>query len=50
MKKEIECRELKHGNEEITRDLPGVKEENLSHLDGSGIVKVGTYVTPGMIL
>ena len=48
--KEIECRELKHGNEEITRDLPGVKEENLSHLDGSGIVKVGTYVTPGMIL
>src|SRR5574344_813623 len=48
--KEIECRELKHGNEEITRDLPGVKEENLSHLDSSGIVKVGTYVTPGMIL
>ena len=48
--KEIECRELKHGNEEITRDLPGVKEENLSHLDSSGIVKVGTYVSPGMIL
>ena len=23
--KKIECRELKHGNEEITRDLPGVK-------------------------
>ena len=23
--KEVECRELKHGNEEITRDLPGVK-------------------------
>ncbi|MDN5105890.1 DNA-directed RNA polymerase subunit beta, partial [Aliarcobacter butzleri] len=48
--KEIECRELKHGNEEITRDLPGVKEESISHLDNSGIVKVGTYVTPGMIL
>ena len=48
--KEIEARELKHGNEEITRDIPGVKEESLSHLDESGIVKVGTYVKPGMIL
>ncbi len=48
--KEIECRELKHGNEEITRDLPGVKEESITHLDNSGIVKVGTYVKPGMIL
>jgi DNA-directed RNA polymerase subunit beta len=48
--KEIEARELKHGNEEITRDIPGVKEESLSHLDDSGIVKVGTYVKPGMIL
>ncbi|MGM0518786.1 MAG: DNA-directed RNA polymerase subunit beta [Campylobacterota bacterium] len=48
--KDVECRELKHGNEEITRDLPGVKEESISHLDASGIVKVGTYVKPGMVL
>ncbi|WP_122894039.1 DNA-directed RNA polymerase subunit beta [Arcobacter peruensis] len=48
--KDVECRELKHGNEEITRDLPGVKEESIGHLDNSGIVKVGTYVKPGMIL
>jgi DNA-directed RNA polymerase subunit beta len=48
--KEVECRELKHGNEEITRDLPGVKEESIVHLDNSGIVKIGTYVKPGMIL
>jgi len=48
--KEIECRELKHGNEEITRDLPSVKEESIKHLDNSGIIKVGTYVKPGMIL
>ena len=48
--KEVECRELKHGNEEITRDLPGVKEESITHLDNSGIVKVGTFVKPGMIL
>ncbi|MEN8717839.1 MAG: DNA-directed RNA polymerase subunit beta [Sulfurovum sp.] len=48
--KDVECRELKHGNEEITRDLPGVKEESITHLDDSGIVKVGTFVKPGMIL
>ena len=48
--KEIDCRELKHGNEEITRDLPGVKEESITHLDASGIVKIGTYVSAGMIL
>ena len=48
--KEVECRELKHGNEEITRDLPGVKEESIGHLDESGIVKVGTYIKPGMIM
>jgi DNA-directed RNA polymerase subunit beta len=48
--KDVECRELKHGNEEITRDLPGVKEESIGHLDNSGIVKVGTYIKAGMIL
>jgi len=48
--KEVEARELKHGNEEITKDIPGAKEESLSHLDNSGIIKIGTYVKPGMIL
>ncbi|NPA65869.1 MAG: DNA-directed RNA polymerase subunit beta, partial [Epsilonproteobacteria bacterium] len=48
--KEIEARELKDGVEEITKDIPNVKEENLFHLDDNGIVKVGTYVKPGMIL
>jgi DNA-directed RNA polymerase subunit beta len=48
--KEVECRELKHGNEEITRDLPGVKDETITHLDESGIVKVGTFIKPGMIM
>jgi len=45
-----EVRELKHGLEELTNDVPGVKPEHLSHLDESGIIKVGTYVKPGMIL
>jgi DNA-directed RNA polymerase beta subunit len=48
--KEIEARELKHGVEEITRDIPNVREEDLAHLDESGIVKIGTYIKPGMIM
>jgi len=48
--KEIEARELKHGVEEITRDIPNVKDEDISHLDESGIVKIGSYVKSGMIL
>ena len=48
--KEVEARELKHGIEEITADIPGVHEEEIAHLDESGIVKIGTYVTAGMIL
>lgn len=48
--KEIEARELKDGVEEITRDIPNVKEEELLHLDESGIVKIGTHIKPGMIL
>ncbi len=48
--KECEARELKHGVEEITRDIPNVRDEELAHLDESGIVKVGTHVSGGMIL
>ncbi len=48
--KEIEARELKHGTEEITRDIPNIREDELLHLDDSGIIQMGTYVKPGMIL
>ncbi len=48
--KEVEARELKHGTEEITRAIPNIREDELTHLDESGIVKIGTYVKPGMIL
>ena len=48
--KEIEARELKDGIEEITRDIPNIKEEDISHLDESGIAKIGTHIKPGMIL
>ncbi|MDD5157554.1 DNA-directed RNA polymerase subunit beta [Sulfurimonas sp.] len=48
--KEIEARELKHGVEEITRDIPNVRDDELAHLDDGGIVKIGTNVKGGMIL
>ncbi len=48
--KEAEARELKHGVEEITRDIPNVRDDELSHLDESGIVKIGINVSGGMIL
>ncbi|OHE01651.1 MAG: DNA-directed RNA polymerase subunit beta, partial [Sulfurimonas sp. RIFCSPLOWO2_12_FULL_36_74] len=48
--KEVEARELKHGVEEITRDIPNVRDDELAHLDESGIVKIGTTVLGGMIL
>jgi len=48
--KDLEARELKHGVEEITRDIPNVRDDELAHLDESGIVKIGTHVSGGMIL
>ncbi|MFN4305785.1 DNA-directed RNA polymerase subunit beta [Sulfurihydrogenibium azorense] len=47
---EVEARETKLGPEEITRNIPNVKERLLANLDEHGIVKVGTYVKPGDIL
>ena len=49
---EYEClaRDTKLGREEITDDIANVGEEALSHLDNSGIVRVGTKVKPGDIL
>lgn len=49
---EFECvvHDTPLGSEKITRAIPGVNEENLYHLDDSGIVKIGTRVGPGYIL
>ncbi|EDP74462.1 DNA-directed RNA polymerase subunit beta [Hydrogenivirga sp. 128-5-R1-1] len=47
---EVEARETKLGEEEISRQIPGVPEKALAHLDELGIVRVGTYVKPGDIL
>jgi len=47
---EIEARETRLGNEEITRDLPNVSEEALRNLDEQGIVRIGARVLPDDIL
>ena len=44
---EIEARDTKLGEEEVTRDIPNVAEEVLMDLDEMGIVRVGAEVTPG---
>ena len=47
---EIEARDTRLGNEEITRDIPNVGEEALANLDEGGIVRLGAEVGPGDIL
>ena len=47
---EIESRETRLGNEEITRDIPNVSEETLKNLDENGIIRIGAEVMPDDIL
>ncbi|HUX78627.1 MAG TPA: DNA-directed RNA polymerase subunit beta [Alphaproteobacteria bacterium] len=47
---ELDARDTKLGNEEITRDIPNVGDEALRHLDEAGIVYIGADVKPGDIL
>lgn len=47
---DIECRETKLGNEEITRDVPNVSEDAKTFLDERGIIIQGAEVKEGDIL
>jgi DNA-directed RNA polymerase subunit beta len=47
---DLSARDTKLGCEEITRDIPGVSEEAIRHLDESGIAYIGAEVSPGDIL
>ena len=47
---ELEARDTKLGPEEITRDIPNVREEALKDLDENGIVRIGAEVKPGDVL
>lgn len=47
---EVEARETRLGNEEITRDIPNVAEEALKNLDEEGIVHIGAEVSAGDVI
>lgn len=47
---EIEARNTKLGDEEITREIPNISEEALRNLDANGVVTIGSEVGPGDIL
>jgi len=47
---EVEVRETTLGPEEVTVDIPGVRDEDLKNLDHFGIIRVGSEVKPKDIL
>jgi DNA-directed RNA polymerase subunit beta len=47
---ELQVRDTKRGEEELTREIPNVSEEATKNLDEDGIVCVGTEVREGDIL
>jgi len=47
---ELQVRETKRGEEELTRDIPNVSEEATKNLDEDGIVREGAWVKEGDIL
>ena len=46
----VNIRETKLGNEVMTADIPNVSEHRLRNLDASGVVRVGSDVSPGDVL
>ena len=47
---EIQVRDTKRGEEELTREIPNVSEEATKNLDENGIIRVGAEVKAGDIL
>ncbi len=47
---QCDARDTKLGPEEVTRDIPNVSEDALTHLDADGIIAIGADVRPGDIL
>jgi DNA-directed RNA polymerase subunit beta len=47
---ELEVRDTKLGEEELTNDIPNVSEEAIKDLDENGIIRVGAWVKEGDIL
>jgi DNA-directed RNA polymerase subunit beta len=47
---ELEVRDTKRGEEELTSEIPNVSEETVRNLDENGVVRVGAEVKEGDIL
>ena len=47
---ELEVRDTKRGEEELTNDIPNVSEEMTRNLDDNGLIRVGAEVKEGDIL
>jgi DNA-directed RNA polymerase subunit beta len=47
---ELEVRDTKRGEEELTSEIPNVSEEAIKYLDENGIIQLGTVVKEGDIL
>ncbi len=47
---ELQVRDTKRGEEELTREIPNVSEEATKNLDEFGIVRIGAEVFPGDII
>ena len=47
---QCDARDTKLGPEEVTRDIPNVSEDSLTHLDSDGIIAIGADVRTGDIL
>ena len=47
---QCDARDTKLGPEEITRDIPNISEDALTHLDSEGIIAIGADVRTGDIL
>ena len=47
---QCDARDTKLGPEEVTRDIPNIAEDSLTHLDSDGIIAIGADVRTGDIL
>ncbi len=47
---ELEVRDTKRGEEELTSEIPNVSEEAVSNLDENGIIRIGADIKEGDIL
>ncbi|MFC1562268.1 DNA-directed RNA polymerase subunit beta [candidate division KSB1 bacterium] len=47
---ELQVRDTKRGEEELTREIPNVSEEATKNLDEQGIIRIGAEVFPGDII